>query len=135
MAVPTFSEAAIRQRTTAESFRRGQSYHHRGAITSLIQRGDALEAEVEGSQYEPYRVRITFDEGGVTGAGCDCPSQKDPRPPRPQAQADGDVEGVRVNIASDNTGGKDAQDTEIRKSAQKDAGEIRCHRDAHGQGL
>jgi uncharacterized Zn finger protein len=73
MAIPTFSEAAIRQRATAESFRRGQSYRRRGTVTSLVQRGGVVEAEVEGSQYEPYRVRITFDEGGVTGAGCDCP--------------------------------------------------------------
>jgi len=32
-----------------------------------------MHAEVEGSQYEPYRVRVTFDEGGITGAVCDCP--------------------------------------------------------------
>jgi len=73
MTVPSLSEAAIRRRATAESFRRGESYYRRGAVISLVRRGDELQSEVEGSQYEPYRVRVTFDEGGVTSAICDCP--------------------------------------------------------------
>jgi uncharacterized Zn finger protein len=73
MTIPSLSEAAIRRQATAESFSRGESYYRGGAVVSLVQRGNVLQAEVEGSQYEPYRVRITFDEGGVTGAVCDCP--------------------------------------------------------------
>lgn len=73
MAIPTFSEAAIRQQSTAQSFRRGEDYYWRGAVGSLVQRGNALQAEVEGSQYEPYRVHVTFDEGGITSADCSCP--------------------------------------------------------------
>ncbi len=73
MTIPSLSEASIRQQATAQSFRRGESYYQGGAVISLVQRGSVLQAEVEGSQYEPYRVRITFDEGGVTGADCDCP--------------------------------------------------------------
>jgi uncharacterized Zn finger protein len=73
MAIPSLSEAAVRRQATAESFRRGESYYRGGAVISLVQRGSVLQAEVEGSQYEPYRVRITFDEGGVAGGDCDCP--------------------------------------------------------------
>lgn len=73
MTIPSLSEAAIRRQATAESFSRGESYCHGGAVASLVQRGSVLQAEVEGSQYEPYRVRVTLDEGGVTGAACDCP--------------------------------------------------------------
>ncbi len=73
MTIPPLSEAAIRQQATAESFRRGEDYYRRGAVVSVVQRGNILQAEVEGSQYEPYRVRVTFDEGGVTSAVCDCP--------------------------------------------------------------
>lgn len=72
MTIPSFSEAAVRRQATAESFRRGESYYQGGAVVSLVQRGSVLQAEVEGSQYEPYRVRIIFDEGGVTSAACDC---------------------------------------------------------------
>ena len=32
-----------------------------------------LQAEVEGSQYEPYQVRVTFDAGGISDAICTCP--------------------------------------------------------------
>lgn len=73
MTTLSLSEAAIRRQATAESFSRGESYDHGGAVISLVQRGDVLQAEVEGSQYEPYRVRITIDEGGVTSVTCDCP--------------------------------------------------------------
>ncbi len=73
MTIPSLSEAAIRRQATAESFSRGESYYQGGAVVSLVQRGNVLQAEVEGSQYEPYRVQVTFDEGGVSGAACDCP--------------------------------------------------------------
>ncbi len=67
------TETTVRQYATPESFRRGRDYYEQGAVLSLARRGDQLLAEVEGSQYEPYRVRITFDEGGITGAFCSCP--------------------------------------------------------------
>jgi uncharacterized Zn finger protein len=73
MTIPSLSEAAIRRQVTSESFSRGKSYYQGGAVVSLIQRGNVVQAEVEGSQYMPYRVRVTFDEGGITDAVCDCP--------------------------------------------------------------
>lgn len=66
------SEAIIRQYATDESFRRGDEYYRNGAITSVARRGSLLQATVEGSEPEPYGVRITFDEGGVVGAVCTC---------------------------------------------------------------
>jgi uncharacterized Zn finger protein len=71
--IPSLSEAVIRRQATSESFSRGESYYGEGAVASLIQRGNTVHGEVEGSQYEPYRVRIAFDEGGVTGTACNCP--------------------------------------------------------------
>jgi uncharacterized Zn finger protein len=73
MKIPALSEAAIRQYVTAQSFQRGQDYYRQGAVISLVQREDELQAQVEGSQYTPYQVRITFDAGGITGAICSCP--------------------------------------------------------------
>jgi len=73
MTIPTLGEATIRQNASDETFLRGQAYERQGAVTSLVQRGSELEALVEGSQYEPYRVRITFDAGGVIAAVCSCP--------------------------------------------------------------
>lgn len=67
------TEAAIRQLATPESFRRGSEYYESGAVLSLARRGDQLLAEVEGSQYEPYRVQVTLTETGIAAAHCSCP--------------------------------------------------------------
>jgi uncharacterized Zn finger protein len=66
MTALSLSEAAIRQQATAESFRRGEDYYRRGAVVSVVQRGNVLQAKVEGSQYKPYRVRVTCDNWRVS---------------------------------------------------------------------
>lgn len=73
MAFPKLTEALVRQGTTAESFRRGQAYYRSGAVTSLIRRGDLIQAEVAGSQYEPYLVQVTLTPDGIGAATCTCP--------------------------------------------------------------
>jgi uncharacterized Zn finger protein len=69
----TLNEATVRQRASAESFSRGEDYFQRGAVVGLARRGDQLSAEVEGSEYLPYRVTVTFDAFGVRDAACSCP--------------------------------------------------------------
>jgi uncharacterized Zn finger protein len=71
--IPGLSEAAIRSHAPPDSFSRGQSYFEGGAVADLALRGNTLQGHVEGSQYSPYRVNITFDQGGVTTASCTCP--------------------------------------------------------------
>jgi uncharacterized Zn finger protein len=71
--IPSLSEATIRAHSSAESYSRGRSYYDRGAVASLALRGKLLEGAVEGSEYEPYRVRVNFDAGGITSATCSCP--------------------------------------------------------------
>ncbi len=71
--IPGLTESLIHQHAAAESFHRGEDYCRGGAVVSLVRRGDVLRAEVEGSQYEPYRVHIAFDIGGITGVSCSCP--------------------------------------------------------------
>lgn len=73
MRLPPLSEAQIRQHASAESFARGESYYQRGAVGPLALRGDLLQAAVEGSEYEPYRVTVSLDAGGVRAADCTCP--------------------------------------------------------------
>ncbi|MBP8972641.1 MAG: SWIM zinc finger family protein [Anaerolineae bacterium] len=64
----------IRSRATAQSFARGESYYHKGAIFDTVRRGHDLEGRCEGSDYAPYHVRVTLDEkGGVKEASCTCP--------------------------------------------------------------
>jgi len=73
MSLPSLSEAQIHQHASAESFARGASYYHNGAVGGLVLRGGLLHAEVEGSEYEPYRVAVSLDAGGVRAASCTCP--------------------------------------------------------------
>src|SRR5262249_37755951 len=44
-----------------------------GAVQSIAQRGNALEARVQGSEYSPYIVRVQFDASSPTEASCTCP--------------------------------------------------------------
>jgi uncharacterized Zn finger protein len=71
--LPQLTESLIRHYTTPQSFERGVDYYERGAVLSVIRRGQEILAEVEGSQYVPYRVRVTLDAGGITDAFCSCP--------------------------------------------------------------
>jgi len=66
------SEAQIREHASDQSFKRGQEYFRSKAVLSLVRRGSALEAEVEGSEPRPYRVRVAFAANGLS-VSCTCP--------------------------------------------------------------
>jgi len=69
-----FTEGDIRSSATSQSFARGQSYYHSGAVSALTLRGDQLTARVAGSDYEPYRVNVALDQDGrIASASCTCP--------------------------------------------------------------
>lgn len=68
-----FGEDLIRENSSPESFRRGEDYYRRNCVTSLIRRGEELRAEVVGSQFAPYDVRVSFDEASIMAAWCSCP--------------------------------------------------------------
>ncbi|WP_129632849.1 SWIM zinc finger family protein [Candidatus Oscillochloris fontis] len=72
--VPGLSKQVIRRHAAGEIFSRGESYAREGMVAGLTLRDGALEALVHGSQYEPYRVYVTFDAGGVAVATCTCPA-------------------------------------------------------------
>jgi uncharacterized Zn finger protein len=62
----------IRRHATSQSFERGQHYYRTEAVSSLIQRGDVLSAQVEGTEAVPYQIRICFDSSGIKTASCSC---------------------------------------------------------------
>lgn len=72
MPIPCLSEATIRRYASTKSFQRGEDYYHSEAVAELIERGNTLSAEVEGSEAFPYRVSLNFDRGGITNATCTC---------------------------------------------------------------
>lgn len=69
----SLTEKEIRVRTTPQSFEKGQSYYRNGYVDEVVRRGNVVTAEVEGSEYEPYRVQITLNETGIASASCTCP--------------------------------------------------------------
>lgn len=70
---PPLTEAAVRRLARRQSYDRGENYYQRGAVVDVVRRGESLRAEVEGSQYEPYQVRINLNETGITDTHCSCP--------------------------------------------------------------
>lgn len=69
----SISEATIRHHATANSFSRGEDYYKSGAVSNIVQRGNLIQAEVEGSEVNSYRVTLEVDSGGITSARCTCP--------------------------------------------------------------
>jgi uncharacterized Zn finger protein len=67
------TEAMVRQHATGESWQRGQQYGREGAVLALVQRGNALEGEVQGSADDPYRIRCVHLPDGQWQATCTCP--------------------------------------------------------------
>ncbi|MEM9003164.1 MAG: SWIM zinc finger family protein [Cyanobacteria bacterium P01_F01_bin.86] len=72
MTVPHLTLATIQRHATDQPYTRGQNYFQSGAVISVTQRQQVLQAEVEGNEPKPYRVTIHFDSGGVTRADCTC---------------------------------------------------------------
>ena len=66
------TEAAIRAKSTEKSYERGEEYHCQGAVESATLRGNRLFAEVQGSEWDPYHVGVTFTASDFT-ASCTCP--------------------------------------------------------------
>jgi uncharacterized Zn finger protein len=73
MTLPRVTEAIIHQYSSDESFERGREYYRHGAVLSLVQRGQVLHAEVQGSDVLPYRVQCAFHPDGTVSATCTCP--------------------------------------------------------------
>src|SRR5258708_38747156 len=68
-----FKESLIRTIVGGQNFERGESYYRQGAVRDTFRQGDQLTARVEGSQYEPYEVKITLAQSGIGVARCTCP--------------------------------------------------------------
>lgn len=73
MSIPQLTEALIRQNADSKSFARGKDYYHEGAVIALVRRSEIIEAEVEGSDVEPYEVSARLLPDGGIEADCTCP--------------------------------------------------------------
>ena len=66
------TDVAIRAKVTEQSYDRGVDYYHAGTVESATIRGNQLFAAVQGSEWDPYQVGITFSGTDFT-ASCTCP--------------------------------------------------------------
>lgn len=73
MTIPQLNEAIIRTHANAKSRERGENYYRQGYVTTLTQRGNTINAEVEGSESQSYRVSLNFSDRDFTSATCTCP--------------------------------------------------------------
>lgn len=69
----SISPSQIAANATEKVFARGEDLFHDGAVLSIARRGEALHAQVEGSEEEPYSVKVTLRDGAVESADCTCP--------------------------------------------------------------
>ncbi|WP_066425163.1 SWIM zinc finger domain-containing protein [Anabaena sp. 4-3] len=72
MSFPNISEFTVRRYANSKSFQRGEAYFASGAVTKITQRGQQIQAEVEGNQGQPYHVCLNFHDQGIASANCDC---------------------------------------------------------------
>lgn len=70
--LPHISEDDVRAKVTEQSYDRGVDYYHAGTVESATMRGNRLFASVQGSEWDPYQVGVTFTENDFT-ASCTCP--------------------------------------------------------------
>ncbi|MEM6646356.1 MAG: SWIM zinc finger family protein [Bacteroidota bacterium] len=71
--LPPISAELVRLNTTDKVFQRAKDYAEGRVVRDPILRGNMLTAQVDGSDWQPYRVLITFDAHTVTEASCTCP--------------------------------------------------------------
>jgi len=70
----TFTDTDIRAGASDQSYERGVSYYHDGAVSDVVRRGNLLTAHVQGSEYAPYEIAVTLtDDGDIGSATCTCP--------------------------------------------------------------
>lgn len=141
--MPKVTKTAIHELASPEVVERGQDYYESGAVLSLVRRGKQLQAEVQGSDYEPYRVTVVLgSRGGVDGYGCSCPydwggackhvvatllalqhaARIDERPPLPALLSGldaGQLRQVLVNLADSLPAAAEAIEAEVAELRRK----------------
>jgi uncharacterized Zn finger protein len=72
MSIFNLSEFTVRRHANPKSFQRGEAYYDAGAVVNITQRGNWLQAEVEGNEAKAYDVSLCGNQEGLTVANCTC---------------------------------------------------------------
>lgn len=71
-AEPHITQDQILAKVTKSSFERGDAYFAQGLVEWMVRRGNRLFAEVQGSEFKPYKVGVALKGDDFTAA-CSCP--------------------------------------------------------------
>lgn len=71
-AEPRITQDQILAKVTKSSFERGDAYFAQGLVERMVRRGNRLFAEVQGSEFKPYKVGVALKGDDFTAA-CSCP--------------------------------------------------------------
>ena len=71
--LPSLTEDTVRTRASQQSFVRGREYLESSNVMGVTWREGQLSAQVQGSDWEPYVVRVRFDGQDIGYADCTCP--------------------------------------------------------------
>ncbi|HPP53878.1 MAG TPA: SWIM zinc finger family protein, partial [Thermoguttaceae bacterium] len=71
--IPTLQDGEIEKRVGSRALRRGWEYFQKGALRQLRRQGKTIHGLCRGTSFEPYRVRVLFNDAGVAEADCSCP--------------------------------------------------------------
>jgi uncharacterized Zn finger protein len=71
--LPRLTEAQVRALATAKVFKRALAYFAEGAIFETRRQGMTLSGQCQGSDLEPYVIRVPLDKKSVADTDCDCP--------------------------------------------------------------
>jgi len=71
--LPSLTESTIRARTNTRSWTRGIRYYEGGNVLTVIWRDGVLDADIRGSEYDPYHVRVQLSGPDIVTATCTCP--------------------------------------------------------------
>jgi len=73
MPIPQLSQELIRSYANNKSWQRGETYYNDDYVRRVVQRGNLLIAEVEGSDIKPYQVNIEVEKEKLGTVYCSCP--------------------------------------------------------------
>ena len=71
-ALPALTEDAVRARASQQSFARGRDYFESSNVIEVTWRDGQLSAQVQGSDWETYIVRVRFDGQEIGDTDCTC---------------------------------------------------------------
>ena len=73
MPIPQLSQELIRSHANNKSWQRGETYYHNDYVRQVVQRGNRIVADVDGSDIELYKVNIEVEKDKLGTVYCSCP--------------------------------------------------------------